>query len=245
MKDVPKILRLCPNYGRTLTYSLSLPRNCNISYHPQSPSNTVHTAFIQPLERIKGGICRTEVDINSSITFTMIFNAASLSTIVLCALASLGSVAAAPSPFEYPEVVPGPGLPSLASLGITSKDLFEGTGANAPAKRDLLARFDRICYDNGCGRVSRAKAQACVDYLIRLDTQQCVVGTSPAVMCVAGDAIIYGNNISGNGQVSSYCRDVGYGAKSVVDNCTDGNGQVAGADAAGGNGGLVVSIERC
>lgn len=26
---------------------------------------------------------------------------------------------------QYPEVIPGPGLPSLASLGLTSKDLYE------------------------------------------------------------------------------------------------------------------------
>jgi hypothetical protein len=58
----------------------------------------------------------------------MVFNSASLSAVVLLALASVGSVAAVPSPPDYPEVIPGPGLPSLASLGLTSKDLYEGTG---------------------------------------------------------------------------------------------------------------------
>lgn len=46
----------------------------------------------------------------------------------LLALAFVGSVATVPPPFDCPEVIPDPGLPSLACLGLTSKGLYEGTG---------------------------------------------------------------------------------------------------------------------
>ena len=39
--------------------------------------------------------------------------------------APLAWAAAVPSIPVYPEVIPGPGLPSLSSLGITSDDLYK------------------------------------------------------------------------------------------------------------------------
>jgi hypothetical protein len=44
-------------------------------------------------------------------------------TLSLLGLASLQGVMAAPK--VYPEVIPGPGLPSLAELNITSAELYE------------------------------------------------------------------------------------------------------------------------
>ncbi|KIM21872.1 hypothetical protein M408DRAFT_333198 [Serendipita vermifera MAFF 305830] len=172
----------------------------------------------------------------------MIFHGASISAIVLCALATLSSVSAVPTPDDdYPEVVPGPGMPSLASLGLTSKDLYEGAGVTG--KRDLLTRFDRICYDNGCGRVPRGDAQACINYLRNLGTQRCGLSGENVVMCSAGVAIVGGSNITGR-PVSSYCSDVAIGGQNIINACTDGNGLVAGADAANGNGDLIVWIEH-
>ncbi|KIM21874.1 hypothetical protein M408DRAFT_299648 [Serendipita vermifera MAFF 305830] len=157
----------------------------------------------------------------------MIFSGASTFTIILCVLASASSIHAAPSPFEYPEVIPGEGLPSLASLGLTSKGLYEDIGVSE--KRSLLSRYDRICYDNGCGRVPRGDAQACINYLRNLGTQACTVpGSGQTVtMCRAGQAIIYGYNPTGH-SVSSYCSDVALGGQHVIDGCTDGNSLVAG-----------------
>jgi hypothetical protein len=43
----------------------------------------------------------------------------------LLGLASLQGVMAAPAPEVSPEVIPGPGLPSLAELGLTSAQLYE------------------------------------------------------------------------------------------------------------------------
>jgi hypothetical protein len=60
-------------------------------------------------------------------------------------------VMATPAPAVYPEVIPGPGLPSLAELGITSAQLWEmgppeGKDCHGPfrfppsvATRDLCA----------------------------------------------------------------------------------------------------------
>ncbi|KIM23344.1 hypothetical protein M408DRAFT_27913 [Serendipita vermifera MAFF 305830] len=63
-------------------------------------------------------------------------------------------------------------------------------------------------------------------------------------MCRAGQAIIYGSNIRGGGEVSSYCSDVAIGGQNIINAC-NWSGQVAGADAANGNGDLIVSIEKC
>jgi hypothetical protein len=41
------------------------------------------------------------------------------------ALAALALVGAMPTEEDCPEVVPGPGLPSLESLGLTSADLYK------------------------------------------------------------------------------------------------------------------------
>lgn len=65
----------------------------------------------------------------------MTFNIVSLYAVALIALITAGGVAAVPSPFDYPEVIPGAGLPSLASLGLTSKQLYEDTGAIGNSNR--------------------------------------------------------------------------------------------------------------
>ena len=52
----------------------------------------------------------------------------SLATLILYASAPYAQAAAVSAPAAekvYPEVVPGPGLPSLASLGLTSTELYQ------------------------------------------------------------------------------------------------------------------------
>jgi hypothetical protein len=44
---------------------------------------------------------------------------------VILSLALATAVTAAPKARDYPEVIPGPGLPSLASLNLTSAQLYE------------------------------------------------------------------------------------------------------------------------
>ncbi|KAH8106140.1 hypothetical protein BXZ70DRAFT_1004419 [Cristinia sonorae] len=161
-----------------------------------------------------------------------------------CALFLAGRVSCTPT--SFPEVIPGPGLPSLESLGLTSADLYSGTSvASLDARDELSSEFTRVCNDNGCGRVPRADAQACVNFLRNLGTTACVVGQTSTVMCTAGRAVVTGTNLSGQSSVSSFCQDVATGAQNVVTFCADSNGLVAGADAAFGNGNLIVSIEGC
>lgn len=58
-----------------------------------------------------------------------------LTAIVLGLLASVTNVAALPNAPNVVEVIPGPGLPSLASLGLTSADLFK----NIPAAESSIS----------------------------------------------------------------------------------------------------------
>lgn len=52
-------------------------------------------------------------------------NTISFSTASLFALAFVSNVAALPTN-DLPEVIPGPGLPTLGELGLTSDELFKG-----------------------------------------------------------------------------------------------------------------------
>lgn len=55
------------------------------------------------------------------------FSTSSLVTLALVGIAATNSVAAVPTaePVKvYPEVIPGPGLPTLAELGLTSEQLY-------------------------------------------------------------------------------------------------------------------------
>ncbi|KAJ3507215.1 hypothetical protein NLJ89_g6434 [Agrocybe chaxingu] len=163
----------------------------------------------------------------------------SLSAVLLCVLASLSNVAALPTAENAVEVIPGPGLPSLASLGLTSADLFKKV---IIAARDgapqLSKRFTDFCQTTDL--VNRDNAIACYNYLNALGTTACGVDTN-IDFCVAGDAHIGGSSIVGR-HVSSYCRDVATGALWIINNCNINN-RVEGAATAYGNGDLIVSIE--
>lgn len=70
----------------------------------------------------------------------------SFSAVVLCAIILLAGVSAVPAPDEYPEVIPGPGMPSLESLGLTSKDLYNAIqperNSNLLSERVLTNKTD-------------------------------------------------------------------------------------------------------
>ncbi|KAL2168769.1 hypothetical protein VTG60DRAFT_6878 [Thermothelomyces hinnuleus] len=124
-------------------------------------------------------------------------------------LASLQGAMAAPK--VYPEVIPGPGLPSLAQLNVTSAQLYEmGLPEELQARaQDLERRF--------VGKCGPAEAAY----------------TSNTVMCKAGKAHVHGSAMTG--RASSYCRDVASGVLWVVDSCTRPDQTCAGAQAAAGN----------
>ncbi|CAA7266216.1 unnamed protein product [Cyclocybe aegerita] len=146
----------------------------------------------------------------------------SLSAALLCALASLSNVAALPTADNAVEVIPGPGLPSLASLGLTSADLFKKVPKIIAARDDavqLSKRFTDFCQTSDL--VNRDNAIACYNYLNALGTTACGVDTN-IDFCVAGDAHIGGSSIVGR-HVSSYCRDVATGALWIINNCNINN----------------------
>jgi hypothetical protein len=62
---------------------------------------------------------------------------AKFSISTLAGLAALQGVLAAPSPNVLPELIPGPGLPSLAELNITTAQLYE---MGLPKGKDKRAR---------------------------------------------------------------------------------------------------------
>ncbi|KAH9478526.1 hypothetical protein JR316_0008981 [Psilocybe cubensis] len=153
---------------------------------------------------------------------------------------------ATPSPSnepDYPEVIPGPGLPSLESLGLTSADLHRNR-TMSKAFSDS-AEFLVVCIAGG-STVSVGNAQACVNYLANLGTTDCGVPANPGVIsfCVSGDASICGTNIWGNGQeVHSWCSDVAISAQAIVNGCQVTSGQVEGYAPAAQNSNLQVDVE--
>ncbi|KAH9477676.1 hypothetical protein JR316_0009902 [Psilocybe cubensis] len=103
---------------------------------------------------------------------------------------------------EVPQVIPGPGLPSLESLGLTSSDLHVDH-----LKRDLTARKAEMitCEDFEGSMVSAANAQACINYLNSIGTTSCGVpaDSSDVIFCETADAYIWGTNLWGAGQAET------------------------------------------
>lgn len=139
----------------------------------------------------------------------------------LLGLASLQGVMAAPK--VYPEVIPGPGLPSLAELNVTSAQLYEmgmpegkhtihSLIVTAPLLTVVLAELHTRAqeldkrFTGRCGPAEAAYTNvndiiACFNYLKNLGTQSCVANEN-TVMCTAGQAHVYGSAL--NGRTSSY-----------------------------------------
>jgi hypothetical protein len=124
---------------------------------------------------------------------------------------------------EYPEVIPGPGLPSLASLNLTSAELYQRipspgrsssflnvneilTRTNSDVMERLERRFSLIC--NEVPQCSISDATACFNFLNALGHQACTVpgpiGAS-STFCTAGGCHWFGGNLKeGGGSVSSF-----------------------------------------
>ncbi|KAL2192583.1 hypothetical protein P885DRAFT_82042 [Corynascus similis CBS 632.67] len=143
------------------------------------------------------------------------------------------------APKVYPVVIPGPGLPSLAELNLTSAQLYEmGVPEELSARGELLGkRFEGLCGPAEAAYTNVNGLIACFNYLRNLGTQSCVAGEN-TVMCTAGDAHVYGSALTGT--ASSYCSDVALGLLWVIDHCTRPDQSCAGAQAANGNGDLIV-----
>ncbi|OAA71308.1 hypothetical protein ISF_01859 [Cordyceps fumosorosea ARSEF 2679] len=107
---------------------------------------------------------------------------------------------------ELPELVPGPGLPSLESLGLTSEQLYNmPSPLPSDSKLTLSPAFDGVC-----GPAERAYTDvhsliACFQYLDRLGTQPCVAppGRKNILFCRSGSSHVNGVAITGKSE-SSY-----------------------------------------
>ncbi|KFY34439.1 hypothetical protein V494_06774 [Pseudogymnoascus sp. VKM F-4513 (FW-928)] len=177
----------------------------------------------------------------------------SIISAVVALLAVGASAAAAPAPVD--ELIPGPGMPSLESLGLTRKDLVEmgrvkiPESYNAHRTRSALLSGKRAeiasiptCEDNY--KLPKAGAQVCINYIKALGSKSCAVsGGFVQQMCFDNGAAIMGANIKNLPSVASACSDVAIAAQWVYDNCgIDGTDMNAGAHFAQGNGDLLISI---
>ncbi|KAL2143329.1 hypothetical protein VTI28DRAFT_10572 [Corynascus sepedonium] len=144
------------------------------------------------------------------------------------------------APRVYPVVTPGPGLPSLAELNLTSAQLYEiGVPKDLSARDELLGqRFEGFCGPDDSAYTNVHDLIACFNYLRSLGITSCVAVEDTA-MCTAGDTTVYGSALRGT--AVSYCRDVALGLLWVIDHCTRPDQSCAGAQAANGNGDLIVS----
>ncbi|KAF9223917.1 hypothetical protein BS17DRAFT_125633 [Gyrodon lividus] len=149
----------------------------------------------------------------------------------------------------HPEVIPGPGMPTLASLGLTSADLHamgpppsltERT-AGAELDPELKKRYNNACQTYSTGGVNNVIA--CFNYLNSIGGNACGVNGYNTVFCKSGDAGVGGSNVSGGSSTSSSCRDVATAVQWVFTNCNVG-GSVGGSAAANGNDGLAVNVDN-
>jgi hypothetical protein len=130
---------------------------------------------------------------------------------------------ALPTADDYPEVIPGPGLPSLASLNLTSAELYQRvpspgkqnsfpnvtaplTSTISDIANGLERRFDLLC--NQVPQCTLSDATACFNFLNALGHQACTVPDpflANIKFCTAGGCNWYGSNFKpGGGHVSSF-----------------------------------------
>jgi len=159
----------------------------------------------------------------------------SISLIAACAFAVSGE--AVPTS-DYPEVIPGPGLPSLESIGLTSKMLYEMTSS----KTSISKRIEKRYTCQNWGLVPVANAQACKNYLANIGGQECGISGDNAVFCTSGSAQIGGSNVGGGSSDQQICGDVAITVGDLIQECVQGS-NVQGYDYCYGDGNMIVSIE--
>ncbi|KAI0059297.1 hypothetical protein BV25DRAFT_1918544 [Artomyces pyxidatus] len=166
----------------------------------------------------------------------VVARAASWPALFLAAATALSTFAVA-APTVHPTVVPGPGLPTLAELGITSEELY----ARPPSLQARAALYSPVCQTYSTGDVD--DVIACFNYLEAIGGNACTVDGDNVQFCYAGDAQVTGSNESGYPSASSLCSDVALGLQWIFTYCNQG-GRVGGSQAANGNGGLIVGVEN-
>jgi hypothetical protein len=169
-----------------------------------------------------------------------------------------------------PTVTPGPGLPSLESLGITSENLYDEAwiAQNAPSVLNSTLLKPRSASSSSspasplhrraswCSNSSAymPSARACLAYLDRLGTTQCTTNVicptrNPTIFCSSECFWIWGCGRAGRQPESSYCTHVASGGQVILRDCPPWNESTdyrgGGEDVAWGNGNLLVGIWGC
>ncbi|EUC50783.1 hypothetical protein COCMIDRAFT_81103 [Bipolaris oryzae ATCC 44560] len=143
-------------------------------------------------------------------------------------------------PTESHELIPGPGLPTLASLNLTTSDII-----NLPLSIIVPTgpRKDPQCgpedaYTNVDSLIT------CYKYIKRLGTEYCEFRLREVkTLCRIGGVGVVGIGI-GKDVERSYCSDVALGLLTVIDGCTRPDQSAAGFAAANGNGNIIVGGTR-
>ncbi|KAJ3719168.1 hypothetical protein C8R42DRAFT_113127 [Lentinula raphanica] len=128
----------------------------------------------------------------------------------------------------YPELIPGPGLPTLAELNLTSEALYTMTPKLQIGDLELAERSD--LFTNECFTYTTANVNdviACFNYLENIGGNSCAVNGDNSQFCYAGTAQISGSNVSGTSSAASLCSDVALAVQWIFTNCNVG-GQVGG-----------------
>ncbi|KAF9522969.1 hypothetical protein CPB83DRAFT_911019 [Crepidotus variabilis] len=145
------------------------------------------------------------------------------------------------SPTMFPEVVPGPGLPSLESLGLTSKELW----AMKPKSFNSSLEARSANFDNRCFTYSTADVGntiACFNYLVAIGDQTCTVSGHTRLLCNVGDAAIEGVNLKPDvGPTSSSCFEAALAVQWIFTYCNV-NGRVGGLAQVDENPNFVVGV---
>ncbi|KAL2865005.1 uncharacterized protein BJX67DRAFT_383224 [Aspergillus lucknowensis] len=134
---------------------------------------------------------------------------------------------------------------SASFFTLVSLLTLTGTSLAAPATspaNPLQKRFEFTCSTPSYNYVPIGEAQQCVDLLLARGTEDCVIPHETQVFCHLDHGSVTGTNI-GPGGGSSLCRDVAWAAQTIINGCGTVEGYVGGANAAGGNGALIVHID--
>ncbi|KAG2007989.1 hypothetical protein CC2G_013470 [Coprinopsis cinerea AmutBmut pab1-1] len=157
------------------------------------------------------------------------------------------------------KIVPGPGLPSLESLNLTSKDLvvralerLERLEEAEETNKELGAlakRYTPTC--NYSKQIFNVNAWFCYEYLHSIGGNTCAVsGSSRFCHSVSGYGdVAWHGSVYGVSYTQSSCANVAEGGVWVLNNCKTWNPstpdiQYEGTNAAWGNANLVVEVRN-
>ena len=140
-------------------------------------------------------------------------------------LSVLHSVSAKPIDQQAPEIIPGPGMPSLESLGVTSAELYAKGRPKLEGQRDGFNDSMHVLASGGCGPRDENYADVnglifCYNYLVMLDTYPCSVEDGNWKNFCGDSGFVVGGHSETGRPTSSFCGHVAMGLLWIIDSCT-------------------------